>query len=92
MQGVNAEVIPSTFDENLDRRNYNCHKDYVQDLAYHKVLTVYEKLKNDDVPPSLVIGADTVVTMGDVIYGKPKNDSDAFNILSWFVNNNKTKE
>ena len=47
---------------------------------------VYDRLKEDVTPPSLIIGADTLVTMGDVIYGKPKNNLHAFEMLSSLAN------
>ncbi|XP_046428362.1 dTTP/UTP pyrophosphatase [Neodiprion pinetum] len=80
--GLKPEVVPSTYDENLDRAKYKSHGDYVKDLAYFKVIEVYERLKGDEVQPKLVIGADTIVTMGDVIYGKPTDSNDAIKILS----------
>lgn len=51
-------------------------------MAKYKVQEVYDRLKEDVTPPSLIIGADTLVTMGDVIYGKPKNNLHAFEMLS----------
>ncbi|KAK2579009.1 hypothetical protein KPH14_002804 [Odynerus spinipes] len=84
--GLNVEVIPSNYDENLDRSKYNSHGEYVQDLAKFKVQEVYERLKNDTIPPSLIIGADTVVTVGETVYGKPKDESEAFRILSQLAN------
>ncbi|KAL0121503.1 hypothetical protein PUN28_006782 [Cardiocondyla obscurior] len=83
---VKAEVVPSRYDENLDRSKYNGHGEFVQDIAKYKVLEVYERLKADPVPPSLIIGADTMVTMGDVIYGKPRNEAEAFQILTSLAN------
>ncbi|XP_046622240.1 dTTP/UTP pyrophosphatase [Neodiprion virginianus] len=80
--GLKPEVVPSTYDENLDRAKYKSHGDYVKDLAYFKVIEVYDRLKGDEVQPKLVIGADTIVTMGDVIYGKPTDSNDAIKILS----------
>lgn len=73
-------MIPSLYDENLDRSKYNGHGEYVQDIAKYKVSEVYERLKAN--PPLLIIGADTMVTIGDVIYGKPKNEKEAFQMLS----------
>jgi len=81
-QRITAEIVPSLYDENLDRTKYTNHGEYVQDIAKYKVLEVYERLKADSVPPSLIIGADTMVTMGDVIYGKPYNETEAFQMLS----------
>ncbi|XP_012219916.1 dTTP/UTP pyrophosphatase [Linepithema humile] len=83
---ISAEVIPSLYDENLDRSKYNGHGEYVQDIAKYKVLEVYERLKADPAPPSLIIGADTMVTIGDVIYGKPRNEKEAFQMLSSLAN------
>lgn len=84
--GINIEVVSSTYDENLDRSAYKNSGDYVQDLAKYKVQEVYDRLKEDVTPPSLIIGADTLVTMGDVIYGKPKNNLHAFEMLSSLAN------
>ncbi|XP_071863210.1 dTTP/UTP pyrophosphatase [Bombus fervidus] len=84
--GINVEVVSSTYDENLDRFAYKNSGDYVQDLAKYKVQEVYDRLKKDVKPPSLIIGADTLVTMGDVIYGKPKNKLHAFEMLSSLAN------
>ncbi|KAK0174779.1 hypothetical protein PV327_010509 [Microctonus hyperodae] len=88
--GINVECIASKYDEKLDRHLYNDHGEYVEDLAYYKVQEVYNRLKNDSKPPSLIIGADTIVTMGDIIYGKPKNSNDAFEILSSLANKEHT--
>lgn len=73
--------MPSMYDENLDRSIYENYGEYVQDLAKYKVQDVYNKLQ-EDVIPSLIIGADTIVTMGNIIYGKPKNKYHAFEMLS----------
>ncbi|XP_070161139.1 dTTP/UTP pyrophosphatase [Polyergus mexicanus] len=83
---INAEIIPSLYDENLDRSKYINHGEYVQDIAKYKVLEVYERLKADSVSPLLIIGADTMVTMDDVIYGKPHNETEAFQMLSSLAN------
>ncbi|XP_011496648.1 PREDICTED: N-acetylserotonin O-methyltransferase-like protein [Ceratosolen solmsi marchali] len=86
IMGITPEVIPSTFNENLNRDHYKTHNEYVVDLAKHKVDDVYERLKGDsNFKDSLIIGADTIVTKGDIIYGKPKDKKDAFDILSSLV-------
>lgn len=79
------EIVPSLYNENLDRSKYNNHGDYIQDLARFKVLDVFERLKKDKTLPELIIGADTLVTLGDIIYGKPKDEQDALKMLSWSV-------
>lgn len=77
--------MPSMYDENLDRSIYKNYGEYVQDLAKYKVQDVYNRLQ-DVIPPFLIIGADTIVTMGNIIYGKPKNKHHAFEILSRWNN------
>ncbi|XP_020283736.1 uncharacterized protein LOC109854733 isoform X2 [Pseudomyrmex gracilis] len=84
--GLNVEIIPSLYDENLDRSKYNNHGEYVQDIAKYKVYDVHERLKDDPVPPLLIIGADTMATLGDNVYGKPKNEAEAYQMLSSLVN------
>ncbi|CAK9818651.1 Probable bifunctional dTTP/UTP pyrophosphatase/methyltransferase protein [Anthophora plagiata] len=88
--GINVEVVPPMYDENLDRSAYKNTGEYVQDLAKYKVEEVYNKLKDDTVPPSLIIGADTMVAMGDSIYGKPKDKLQAFEMLSSLANKEHT--
>ena len=84
--GIKAEIVPSLYDENLDRSSYKNHGEYIQDLAKYKVQEVYNRLKKDLISPFLIIGADTMVTMGNLIYGKPKNESHAFEMLSSLAN------
>ncbi|XP_076295344.1 dTTP/UTP pyrophosphatase [Lasioglossum baleicum] len=84
--GINAEIVPSLYDEALDRSTYTNYGKYVQDIAKYKVLEVYNRLKEDSKPISLIIGADTMVTMGDIIYGKPKDKPQAFEMLSRLAN------
>lgn len=78
--------MPSMYDENLDSSIYKNYGKYVQDLAKYKVQDVYNRLQEDVIPPSLIIGADTIVTMGNIIYGKPKNKYHAFEMLSRWNN------
>lgn len=39
-------------------------------------------LLQDSPKPNLIIGADTIVTYGETIYGKPKDEQDALQILT----------
>lgn len=59
-------------------------------MAYYKVQEVYNRLKNNSKVPSLVIGADTLVTMNDTIYGKPKDSKNAIEILTRLANKEHT--
>ncbi|XP_078053538.1 dTTP/UTP pyrophosphatase [Augochlora pura] len=83
---LNTEIVPSSYDENLDKSTYTNYGKYVEDIAKYKVLEVYNRLKEDPKPPTLIIGADTMVTMDNIIYGKPKDKSQAFEMLSSLAN------
>ena len=49
---------------------------FVQNLALMKA-----KNLQDDYPENWIIGSDTLIYMNGTVYGKPKNLSDAFNML-----------
>lgn len=51
-------------------------------LAFSKAISVSKSFSDD-----IVIGADTIVVYNNYILGKPKNDEDAFNILSMLSGN-----
>ncbi|XP_013792355.2 N-acetylserotonin O-methyltransferase-like protein [Limulus polyphemus] len=76
------EVVPSTFEENLDKTSFDKPYDYVQETAYSKALEVFKRLEKETKQPDLVIGADTVVTMDSIIFEKPRDEEDAFQMLS----------
>jgi septum formation protein len=71
--GLDFRVIPS------NAREVSAFKkpaDIVKDLALKKAMSVSKKIKK-----GIVIGADTIVVLGNQIIGKPKNKSDAKRIL-----------
>lgn len=70
-------VIVSDFDENIVKNNGNV-SEYVQELALGKAKDVWSK--NNE--PSIIIAADTVVSLNDEILGKPKDRDDAYRMLS----------
>ncbi len=51
-------------------------------LAFNKALSVSENYKDD-----IVIGADTIVVYNNIILGKPKDEEDAYRILSLLSGN-----
>lgn len=83
--GMNIEVVPSTFKEDLDPTSFASPIEYAKETARRKAVEVArrlgmaEKQSGDSVnsPPDIVIGADTIITVGDKIYGKPKDEEDA---------------
>lgn len=83
--GMNIEVVPSTFKEDLDSTAFATPIEYAKETARRKGVEVArrlgmaEKVSGDCVkpPPDVVIAADTIITLGDKIYGKPKDEEDA---------------
>ncbi|XP_055904189.1 dTTP/UTP pyrophosphatase [Eupeodes corollae] len=89
--GLNAELCPSMFEENLNPEDYKEFSEFVELTAQGKAEEVYDRLKAETPEADLlVIAADTMVTMGKEIYGKPKDASDAFQMLSRLAGNCNT--
>jgi len=72
--------IKETIDENLT------HSQIVKSLSYQKALSVKDLVDKN----SIIIGADTIVTMKDKIFIKPKNENDAFDMLKTLSGNKHT--
>ncbi|MBP3924785.1 septum formation protein Maf [bacterium] len=70
------EVKPSPYEEKHTTTVFSY--DYIENLAYNKAFAVVELLKGEDV---LVVGADTVVVLGDEILGKPADKEEALTML-----------
>lgn len=75
LAGIEYTVIPSECDEILPEKITPAEA--VEELARQKADDVFRRH-----PDSMIIAADTVVASGDTILGKPKNEDDAFNMLS----------
>ncbi len=74
--GLEFEVITSDCDENIDETN---PAELVRELALRKAMAVADCLpENEDY---VVVGADTVVALGDKILGKPASHEDAVQTL-----------
>lgn len=71
------EVVQSNFDENTIDFKGDIEK-YVKDLSRNKAIEVSKRLNE----PSIVIAADTVVFRSGKVLEKPKNEEDAFSMLS----------
>jgi septum formation protein len=82
--GLPVEVMTSNFIENLDKDSFSHPCEYVKENAKQKAVEVWKRLaaSSPECRPDLVIGADTVVTMDEVIYEKPRDSADAFAILT----------
>ena len=78
----NFEVKISNFDEEKVEVSTNI-ENYVKTLAEGKAKDVALNCDND----SIIIGADTIVVLGNNILGKPKDKNHAFEMLKLLSNN-----
>ncbi|MBU5427219.1 septum formation inhibitor Maf [Tissierella pigra] len=77
---LNPLIVEAKIEE---KKSYNESPEQVaMALAFEKALWVSNKFDNEEV----VIGADTIVVLGNRILGKPKDEEDAFRILSLLNN------
>lgn len=79
--GLQFEVLTSDAQEVITKK---IPWEVVMELATVKAENVYEKVKDkaNDNDSLVVIGADTVVVYKDEILGKPKDEEEAYNMLS----------
>jgi septum formation protein len=77
---IEFEVIPSAFDETSVM--FNEITSYVEELAYQKAKHIQQKH-----PHKTVIGADTVILYQNQVYGKPKDELDAYHMLKTLSGN-----
>lgn len=85
IKGLKVELCPSLFEENLDEKSFPTFSAFVEETALQKVLEVSHRLSSSNSnqpPPDIIIGADTMVTLGDKMYGKPETPKVAFETLS----------
>ena len=73
--GIDAQIMPADIDETV-----------YENLPPEKMVTQLAMLKASDVARSFngntyIIGADTCVCLGNEVFGKPKDDSDAERML-----------
>lgn len=73
----NFKVMVSDFEESDILFSGNCG-DYVMTLAKGKALDICRSVKQ----PSVIIGCDTIVYFHDKVLGKPKDNLEAFQMLS----------
>ncbi|KAK2082690.1 hypothetical protein P7K49_037926 [Saguinus oedipus] len=94
MTGLRFEVVPSRFKEKLDKASFATPYGYAMETAKQKALEVANRMYQARGPcpstlmtkdlraPDVVIGADTIVTMGRLILEKPVDKQDAYRMLS----------
>jgi septum formation protein len=79
--GLRFEVIPAGIDENV--RPGESPAQLVGRLAREKALAVASRVGPD--PARFVLGADTIVVLGESVLGKPRDPRDAEAMLSLLV-------
>lgn len=72
---ITFEVLPSPYEEDHSVTDFSYA--FVENLAYNKAKAVVKLVKE----PSVIVGADTVVVLDSKILGKPKNYTEAFEML-----------
>nr|XP_045729850.1 probable bifunctional dTTP/UTP pyrophosphatase/methyltransferase protein isoform X2 [Mirounga angustirostris] len=81
--GLRFEVVPSRFKEKLDKASFPTPYAYAIETAKQKALEVASRMHQKDLrAPDVVIGADTIVTVGGLILEKPVDKQDAYRMLS----------
>ena len=76
MLGITYEVISFDHDEVLNKEKTVYEQ--CMDISFQKGKIVYDSF-NEDV---IVISSDTIVVLDDIIYGKPIDRNDAYNMIS----------
>ena len=79
--GLKFEIMPSHKEE---RMQGNRPAQVVMGLAMHKAEAIFGQVGEDEKTDVLVIGADTIVALDNIILGKPKDEADALKML-WFL-------
>lgn len=72
--GIKFRTCASKKEEEILR---NIPEDIVKNLSYTKARDVYERGNRD----AIVIGADTIVVFDEEVFGKPKNEEEAFAMI-----------
>lgn len=77
------DVFKPSFEENLLKSSFSHPCEYVKENAKQKAISVWQSLAVDPkTKVDLVIGCDTVVTLDDEIFEKPKSENDAHAMLT----------
>jgi len=76
--GLEYKVVVSDADENIGASE---PKEMVCALSRLKAMAVWSTLTEEEKQNSVVIGADTVVAVGGLVLGKPKDEADAFSMI-----------
>ncbi len=84
--GIKFDLMPSDIDENAFKHLKG--SELVKTLSIEKAKNVFNKLEKEE--NICVIGCDTIVSINDIILGKPKDKEDALNMLMLLNDNMHT--
>ena len=84
--GIKFDLIPSDIDESAFKHLKG--SELVKTLSIEKAKNVFNKLGKEE--NICVIGCDTIVSINDIILGKPKDKEDALNMLMLLNDNMHT--
>ena len=76
--GLKFEIIPSHKEE---RMQGNSPAQVVMGLSMDKAEDIFTQIGGVEKPDALVIGADTIVALDNMILGKPKDETEAYNMI-----------
>lgn len=76
------QVVPSTFEEDLDKGLFTSGADYAKATALQKAREVASRPWDQHDQPALIIAADTVVELQGSVLEKPCDAADAASMLS----------
>lgn len=82
--GIDFSVIPANIDESIE--GYLEAGKYSVEMSRRKALAVAESLQGEIEENIFVLGADTVVSVDGIIFGKPTDGSDALRMLKILEN------
>ncbi|KRX04157.1 hypothetical protein PPERSA_11281 [Pseudocohnilembus persalinus] len=81
---LQAEIYPSKFEENLDKKSFSDPADYCQATCQGKVDEVIQRLEKEGKKWDLAIFGDCICTQNGEIIEKPQDEQDVFKMLKRF--------
>ncbi|HHY65310.1 MAG TPA: septum formation protein Maf [Clostridiaceae bacterium] len=82
--GLDFEIMPANINE--EPEGYNDAGKYAMEMSRQKALAVAKKIRNTATEDTYVLGADTVVSIDNIILGKPADKNHAFRMLKLIEN------
>lgn len=82
MLGLDFEIMPSSFEENLPKASFDSARAYCAATAHGKAAAVAQTLDSRGEAFDLVLGSDTIVVLGGKILEKPKSEGEAVRMLT----------